>query len=96
MYNFYVGQKVKVKNWEQMVEEYGLCNNNDIHTPIYFVKSMKRYCGAYATIVKFSEGVLRERNHKIYLKFDFYDYNRWNWCIEMIEPLTKEEKDALH
>lgn len=99
MHNFKIGQKVKVKNWEKMEKEYGIGVLNDIETPIRFVSKMKKYCGDYATILKFGASELEEEHHKVYLKFNWFNRqaNCWNWCIEMIEPLTKkEEKNALH
>ena len=48
-----VGDKVRVRQWDDMMEEFGKCeySSNNIDTPIVpFVSSMKKYCGAIVTI----------------------------------------------
>lgn len=48
-----VGDKVRVKQWDDMVEEYGSYNSKDINIPsCTFVKAMREYCGSVVTIHK--------------------------------------------
>lgn len=44
-----VGQKVRVKSWEQMEREYG-STDGAINTPSSFTSDMRRFCGMVFTI----------------------------------------------
>ena len=47
-----VGDKVKVREWDDMENEFGVDENGYINTPVFrFTKFMKNYCGKIATIV---------------------------------------------
>lgn len=46
-----VGDKVRVRQWDDMVEEFGLYDREDISIPsCFFVKEMREYCGSVVTI----------------------------------------------
>ena len=46
-----VGDKVRVRQWDDMVEEFGLYDRKDIGIPsCFFVKEMRKYCGSVVTI----------------------------------------------
>lgn len=45
-----VGQKVRVKSWEQMEKEYGLNSYGSIKTPSLFTREMNWFCGMIFTI----------------------------------------------
>ena len=45
-----VGDKVKVREWDDMVEEFGTDEDDDIDCNLCFVKDMKEYCGKEMTI----------------------------------------------
>nr|DAZ13778.1 MAG TPA: hypothetical protein [Caudoviricetes sp.] len=48
-----VGDKVRVRQWDDMVKEFGLYNRKDIDIPsCTFVKDMRKYCGSVVTIHK--------------------------------------------
>lgn len=75
-----VGDKVKIKSWEQMVSEYGYdAENKLINVPTCnFVSEMKPYCGKEMTIKEVHKNV-----HFYYLMYE--DNGVWEWCTEMIE-----------
>ena len=45
-----VGDKVKIRQWDDMENEFGTDAVGDIATKVYFVRDMKKYCGMEATI----------------------------------------------
>lgn len=47
---FKVGDKVKVRSWEAMEEEFGLDENGNIPCERVFVKEMKEHCGEIRTV----------------------------------------------
>lgn len=73
-----VGDKVQVRNWDDMVKEFGT-NGKDITIPgCYFIDYMKKYCNCIVTI---SELTIHDK----YLVKE--DENTFCWCDEMFEPL---------
>ena len=81
-----VGQKVRVKSWEQMEREYG-STDGAINTPSFFTADMRRFCGMVFTIsyVDYSSYItydIEARNNKT-LSDELEDY--W-WDEEMFEP----------
>ena len=49
--DFYVGQRVRIRDWDDMKAEYGVSCSGDINTPwFYFVPEMEPLCGATATV----------------------------------------------
>ena len=84
---FKVGDRVRIRNWDDMEREYGLDNNGGInnHNPT-FVKTMRRLCGKYATI----SAIYGDRIELT----DWSDYGsdvEWGYAKYMIEPVEKEE-----
>lgn len=74
-----VGDKVRVKEWGDMLKEFGENEDGNIHTPWYsFTQFMKTYCGKHATIT----GCYIENDHGYY-----------NIAIDAI-PLTCKEESA--
>lgn len=48
-----VGDKVTIRQWDDMAAEFGLNKLGDINTPGYiFARCMKRYCGQTLSIVR--------------------------------------------
>ena len=45
MEKYKVGDKVTIRQWEDMEKEYGLTSERDIRTELPFVKSMRYMCG---------------------------------------------------
>ena len=51
-----VGDKVKVREWDDMVEEFGTDEDGDIDCNLCFVKDMKEYCGKEMTVSRVLTG----------------------------------------
>lgn len=48
---FKVGDKVKVREWDDMEKEFGVDRDGDIHMPLWlFMSNMKEFCGNIYTI----------------------------------------------
>jgi len=75
-----VGDKVRVKTWERLVEEYGLKEDElGRHIPIggrCFIEDLKEFCGKVVTIA----GIVR---NTYIIHEDEYDC--WEWTDEMFE-----------
>ena len=85
-----VGDKVKVRSWEEMEKQYGLDFDGDINISVCFVKSMREYCGKILTINRVCS--------------DHYNMAEscWNWTDEMLKPahetkivITSDGKETL-
>ena len=72
------GDKVRVRDWDDMVKEFGICGGNITIPGCYFVDYMKKYCNCIVTI---SELTIHDK----YLVEE--DSNGFYWCDEMFEPL---------
>lgn len=49
--DFYAGQRVRIRDWDDMAEEYGVRDCGYIDTPWYcFLLPMERLCGATAIV----------------------------------------------
>ncbi len=48
-----VGDKVRIRSWNSMANEFGFDDVGDIYIPdeIYFVRDMRRFCGTVHRIV---------------------------------------------
>lgn len=80
-----VGDKVRVKTWEQMVDEYenGDMSVKMIHTPNYhFNESMKKICGTIQTV--------------LFVSYDCYRLSGQPWGIVDEMLLPAEETNAEH
>lgn len=86
-HEFKVGDKVRIRQWDDMVEEFGLDGNGDIKCMCYFIREMKNFCHKTATIAE-----IRTIFDKtlVYLKFDNENLNSYSWdfTTDMIEPYT--------
>jgi len=84
-HEFKVGDKVRIRQWDDMLEEFELnkCGNINVVTDV-FSSSMKYLCGKIATIDALLD------NHLVCL--DFHDKvlndDYWNYTTEMLEPYT--------
>lgn len=76
-----VGDKVRVRQWDDMVEEFGFFDNTgrDIGIPgCTFVNNMKKFCNSVVTISDIVRG-----NSRYLVEEDDIDYY---WIDEMFEP----------
>lgn len=69
-----VGDKVKVREWDDMEEEFGMDEYGDIDCNFSFVKNMKEYCGKEMTVSR--------------VLTDYYtleeDDGVWKWADDML------------
>ena len=80
MAKFKVGDRVKVRSWEDMKEQYGLNNLGSIKTPgDTFTESMKQYCGKVVTIRQVIESPYGDSLYRI--KNEVF----WNFSDVMFE-----------
>lgn len=75
-----VGDKVLVREWDDMVKEFGIDNKGIAIPNCYFVEKMKKYCGDVVTICEFN---IHNGNTRYSIKEDDHC---WFWCSEMFEP----------
>lgn len=74
-----VGDKVRVRQWDDMVEEFGLVFENNIDIPnCTFVNIMKKHCGSVVTISN-----IVCNNSRYFVEED--NFNLF-WTDEMFEP----------
>ena len=85
--NFKVGDKVRIRQWDDMAKEYGINSQGHIepsHTSVLFNKSMKHLCGITAKI-KFID------SRRINLDFGYkVSCTNWNYQPYMFEPIENE------
>lgn len=81
---FKVGDRVRIRSWEDMEREYGLDADGNIETPFAdsFIREMKHLCGRTAKITDIF-------GFEVALRFDEdYGNENWNYTYYMIEPET--------
>lgn len=86
-----VGEKVKVKTWEEMAKEYQVDSVGDIKIGTcepFFVKGMKKFCGKTVTIKKVYAGPFGSERY--YIEEDRRD--PWTWCDKMFVSESKTSK----
>lgn len=50
--DYSVGDRVRIRQWDDMVDEFGLDSSGDIKVPSVFTSEMKKLCGKTAVIVE--------------------------------------------
>lgn len=86
-----VGDKVRVRQWDDMVKEFGFFDSaeRDIDIPgCTFVNSMKKFCNSVVTISSI------ECSNSRYLVEE--DYKDWYWVDEMFEEICSESNDSIY
>ena len=93
--NFKAGDRVVVRDWDDMVAEYGVSKWGDIPKDSQFTNSMKPLCGRTATVKSVENGI----NHRIIVKVDFDDKSGsttcWTfnpWMFNPADATTLEEE----
>ena len=96
MMKYKVGDRVKIKTWEKLEQEYGLGDSGNIKAPrsangTCFIPNMEVSMGLKApdrilTIISIRRFEFVEENH-----YSVKEINNWVWCDYMIEGLVQEE-----
>lgn len=75
-YNVKIGDTVVIRDWDDMVEEFGLDCNGNIQCNLFFTPSMKKFCGKTAKVnfVRFND---------LSLEFDEPQLNRCVYFFSM-------------
>lgn len=69
------GDKVRVREWDDMAQEFGLDDSGQINCRFGFIFLMRKYCGDIVTIKK-----VRSTGYRIE-----EDKEKWNWTDDMFE-----------
>lgn len=77
---FKVGDRVKVKSWDDMAREFGVNTNNIILCEYRFVPYMRKYCGRIMTVTMELCGAY-ELNNLI-----------WSFTDDMLLPAPKKRR----
>lgn len=78
--NFKVGDRVVVRDWDDMIEEYGATEGGTIHCRFGFTDTMRHLCGRTATVTDAYKGCI---------KVDFDDKSGdtiWSYSSDMFNP----------
>lgn len=70
-----VGDKVRIKTWKQMADEYGLTTLGNVDTKQTFTTYMAMHCGKIMTITEEFEGYYKMKE----------DYDYWYWSDDMFD-----------
>jgi len=82
--DLHVGDRVRIRDWDDMASEYGLDEDGDINTVPCFVERMRYLCGTDGSIVKLplknsSDALIRLSND-----------DGWVITLAMIEPIDDD------
>ena len=85
MATFKLNKKVRIKQWDKMVKEYGIKRDGNINfNDIVFTPNMKFLCGKTAIII----GLIQRDDLEVLLKFDDEDIDtNWIYCVQMLERI---------
>lgn len=90
---FCVGDKVRIREWDDMVKEFGLVEDNEIPCRATFIEDMREYCGREYTI----DGIYGKGSDSCLVTFAETDApSGYTWSSDMIQiscPL--EDKIAI-
>lgn len=64
-----VGDKIKIREWDDMEKEFGLNRNGNIDCRCYFTKNMKQYCGKTLEVSEIALG------GNYFVKGNFYTFS---------------------
>jgi hypothetical protein len=80
-YEFHVGDRVQIREWDDMKEEFGTTQFGDIATITTFIKDMRHLCGRTAIISSIGED-------RIIKLTNWDDNKRTNYAfdLDMIKP----------
>lgn len=84
--DFYVGQKLRVREWDDMAKEFGV-TGGFIKTETRFVESMRPFCGKIVTVRRISNRCVYIEEDPIGWWFAFTAFE----LPENTKPITENE-----
>lgn len=84
---FYSGQRVVFKDWDEMEKEYGLTSNGNIDCDGVFLHTMRPLCGVYCTIDYVYKKIVYIAEQSI---FDLVDGHWFAITTDMIRPVEND------
>lgn len=88
---FKVGDRVRIREWNDMIKEFGHDACGNIKVPFKFTKYMTFLCGRTATIKDLC------RNNRVILDFDDKSGDtHWSFSPEMLEHASEKSKSLLN
>lgn len=81
-----VGDKLRIRQWDDMKAEYHRDSNGIFVDNIYFVDGMKHLCGMEFTVAK----IIKRGNCYCYYSEEHTE-EKWNISAGMLEPRKEEE-----
>lgn len=82
---FKVGDKVRIRSWEDMEKEFGVDSDGDIKCHYFFTQDMKDLCGKIFTISRIGLYTVSFKENQTY-----------SFSTDMIEPVTLENSQPLY
>lgn len=79
---YQVGDKLRIRQWDDMLDEYGLISDStSINVPLHFSSEMRYLCGAVFTVKSITP-------YDTYIRYFSYEDTESGWSIseEMLEP----------
>ena len=94
---YHSGDKVRVREWDDMAREYGVCYGG-IETPEWFRPEMKVFCGKELTVLS-SKNLISHHIHTFIYEFveDGSHINQYPFAEETLEPVISNyaEEDSI-
>lgn len=79
---FKIGDRVRIRAWDDMSREFGEDEDGIANHAPYFVKGMKYLCGEEATIADIDGN---------YVILNFQVDDDWYFSVEMLEPVEENK-----
>lgn len=81
-YGLCVGDRVRVRRWDDMEAELGLDSCGNIDAACGFIRTMSKFCGHTATISSIRNDYIAELKDGD----DDLGWFAWVWSLDMLEP----------
>ena len=87
-----IGDKVKIRTWEDMEQEYGLNSYENITTPEFMIFSREKEeeLNNYSSNRILTIRGIYNSNH-----YDMEEIRKWSWDDDMIECLAKDYVEPI-
>lgn len=89
-YNFKIGDLVRVRQWKDMAEEFGMDSFDAIQLKYSFPPEMRYLCGCVAVVEEINDENADEGEVELIFT-DGVNSSTWMFCLDMLEPLAPEE-----